>query len=137
MGNIKLPNTLQLSYKYTRPLRITNLYIPNRLVSTRKELIIEASNDAHVWKEYGTIESPDYRLNKKLPYPSLTINRLEHALWVAGYSEYEKEIWLSRFLHGILDGSDSICSLISKDNFPEPPEYIRAIRFKYEFDYNN
>lgn len=41
---------------------------------------------------------------------------------------------LSRFLHGILSGSEHVLSLLADyDTLEEQPQYIRASRYKYKF----
>lgn len=93
LGYVNPPEPLLVTYRAFYPIRIVNFYPLQNYPSPRLVLAIEASLDAHKWEEIGTSQSPDFRLDKQLPNPSLFINRLEYKLFDSASSTYEKEIW--------------------------------------------
>lgn len=40
---------------------------------------------------------------------------------------------ISRLLHRVLEDSPAVVSLFKKEPFPEVPEFIRAVRHRFEF----
>jgi len=63
------------------------------------------------------------------------MKKLEWALWMAAQSDYNHEIWISRLLHRLLEGSSDVERLFRKTALGQGqiPEYIRAVRYFYRF----
>ena len=58
---------------------------------------------------------------------------MEHRLWQAAYSEYQHELWISRLLHRLLEGSQSVSQLFKHHVKSDELEYMRAVRYVYWF----
>ncbi len=101
------------------------------MTTTRKEIIIEGSNDGQHWLEYSFKYKPD-RLNKPLSYTIPHQPRLDWQMWFAALAAPEKPFWLQRFLDQLQRGSPSVLALLAYNPFPEnPPKYLRSHLYQY------
>lgn len=133
-GTVTTPKPLLDVYKKIYPFKLVNLYGPfNRVQKERFELVLQGSLDAQTWTDYHFLYKPDNNIWRAPAYLSPHISRLEYQLWIAAQGEYQQEVWISRLLHRILEDSPAVVSLFKKEPFPEVPEYIRAVRYRFEF----
>lgn len=96
---------------------------------TDEEIVTESSQ----WKEYEFKGKPGelgYGPRQFAPYHL----RLDWLMWFAGFSSYQQHPWFVNMLAKFLQGDQNVLGLIRKNPFPnEPPTYIRAQLYTYEF----
>ena len=143
-----LPKPLKGIVNAVRPFHISNTYgLFAIMTTTRPEIIIEGSNDAKNWIEYkfkykpGDLSQPPYfvapyqpRLDWQMWFAALHAQRaLENKVERGKYN-----LWFINFTARLLEGSPQVLKLLDKNPFPEdPPIYIRALLYEYEFtDFN-
>lgn len=112
------------------------------MTEERPEIIIEGSEDGRTWQEYNFKYKPD-RLDERPPHIAPHQPRLDWQMWFAaltaersmefGQPQYNQ--WFASFIEELLKGNDSVVNLLDgstpfKDN---PPEFIRARLYSYEF----
>lgn len=122
------------------PLNLVNTYGAfGSITRERYEIVVEgtrddpASEDAD-WRPYafkGKPTDPGRRPPQVAPYHL----RLDWQLWFAAMSPSPRRSpWFPRFLEKLLEGDDATLDLLADDPFPEgPPEYVRAVRYRYRF----
>jgi len=55
-------------------------------------------------------------------------------MWFAALGSYEQNRWFIRFCLRLLEGAPSVLKLLASNPFPEqPPRFIRAVVYDYEF----
>jgi len=60
--------------------------------------------------------------------------RLDWQMWFAALKPPNRVQWFPLFLRRILEGSEPVLNLLSRNPYPEkPPRYVRAITYEYEF----
>ena len=143
-----LPQPLKGIVNAARPFHISNTYGLFAIMTiTRPEIIIEGSNDEKNWIEYkfkykpGDLSQPPYfvapyqpRLDWQMWFAALHAQRaLENNVERGKYN-----LWFINFTARLLEGSPQVLKLLDKNPFPEdPPIYIRALLYEYEFtDFN-
>jgi lipase maturation factor 1 len=103
------------------------------MTTTRREIIVEGSDDGVEWKAYEFRDKPG-DLTRRPPFVAPHQPRLDWQMWFAAIGSYESEAWFERFCVKLLDGSPPVLALLAKNPFPDrPPKYIRAEFFRYEF----
>jgi hypothetical protein len=61
--------------------------------------------------------------------------RLDWQMWFAALQDYQAEPWIVHLAHKLLNGDRTVKRFFVTDPFPsEPPKYVRAILYRYEFD---
>ena len=116
------------------PLRIVNTYgLFAVMTTTRPEIIIEGSDDAVNWREYGFKFKPgDVMRAPRWNFPHQP--RLDWQMWFAALGTSSENPWLTRFLERILENSPDVIALMGTNPFPyKPPHYIRAVVYDYRF----
>ncbi len=103
------------------------------MTTKRYEIVIEASMDGKTWKEYGFWFKPSeltYRPRRVSPYQP----RLDWVIWFLPFGSFGNYRWFHKFLQRLLEGSADVLALLRHNPFPhEPPRYVRAQAYLYEF----
>ena len=116
------------------PLRIVNTYgLFAVMTTTRPEIIVEGSDDAVHWSEYGF----KYKPGNVVQAPRWNIPhqpRLDWQMWFAALGSASENPWLTRFLQRLLENAPDVIALIAVNPFPtKPPRYVRALVYDYRF----
>ncbi|WP_135366384.1 lipase maturation factor family protein [Halosimplex halophilum] len=122
------------------PLNLVNTYGAfGSITRTRYEIVVQGTDDAVVtddteWETYefpGKPTDPGRLPPQWAPYHL----RLDWQLWFAAMAPSPaRHPWFVHFLAKLLAGDDGARSLLRTDPFPdEPPEHVRALRYRYEF----
>ncbi|GAA1153484.1 hypothetical protein F4556_001424 [Kitasatospora gansuensis] len=107
----------------------------NRL---RLEVVVQGTADRRVtgrsvWQEYGFHGKPGdpHRMPRQFaPYHL----RLDWLMWFAGISPAYARPWFRPFVHRLLAGDRDTLRLLRHNPFPDaPPEYVRALLYRYRF----
>jgi len=116
------------------PFGIVNTYgLFAVMTTTRPEIIIEGSNDAENWIQYGFPFKP-LNLNEAPRWVAPYQPRLDWQMWFAALSEGRVPPWFENFMVRLLQGSPDVLHLLTKNPFPSaPPKYVRARLFDYSF----
>lgn len=93
----------------------------------------EKIDDQTEWKEYSFVGLPsDLKESPRqiAPYQP----RLDWQLWFAAMSDANHYPWTLNLTWKLLNNDPEVLGLFSKNPFPDqPPRYIRAILYKYQF----
>jgi hypothetical protein len=133
-GLFQMPGPLAAIDLYAETFHIVNRYGLFAVMTTsRKEIVIEGSDDAQDWKPYEFPYKPG-DLNRPLPWVAPYQPRLDWQMWFAALSDYQENRWFPQLMLGLLEGSPEVLRLIAVNPFPrKPPQFIRAIIYDYHF----
>ena len=138
IGYRNLPSSVLTCYRWVSPFRSINGYGLFRVMTTsRPEIIIEASNDSRQWKQYRFKYKPgDLKCRPRFNIPHQP--RLDWQMWFAALGNYRNNPWILHFMQRLLEGAPPVLDLLEHNPFPdEPPRYIRAVLYQYNFtDWN-
>ena len=101
------------------------------------EIIIEGANDDRQWKQYHFKYKPgDLKCRPRFNIPHQP--RLDWQMWFAALGNYRNNPWILHFMQRLLEGAPPVLDLLERNPFPdEPPRYIRAVLYQYNFtDWN-
>ncbi|MFB6181888.1 MAG: lipase maturation factor family protein [Candidatus Magasanikbacteria bacterium] len=128
------PQFVQEATRVTRSYRITNSYgLFANMTNPRYEIIIQGSKDGKNWKTYEFRYKPG-KLSEAPVWVQPHQPRVDWQMWFAALSNAQRQRWFQSFVVKLLQGSKPVANLLEKNPFPiNPPKYIRAIRYKYEF----
>ncbi len=131
---IPWPTPLLGMYVWLSPLRTFNSYgLFAAMPTSRREIIIEGSNDGVTWLEYEFKCKPG-DVKQRPKFVVLQQPRLDWQMWVAGLGSYQNNPWLVSFCARLLDGSPGVLGLLERDPFPnKPPRHVRAVVYEYHF----
>jgi lipase maturation factor len=116
------------------PLRLVNTYgLFAVMTTTRPEIIVEGSDDAVHWSEYGFKYKPgDVMRAPRWNVPHQP--RLDWQMWFAALGPVSESPWFTRFLERLLENSPDVTALMGANPFPDkPPRYVRALVYDYRF----
>ena len=121
------------------PLNLVNTYGAfGSITRDRYQLVIEgtdAENPAEDdWTAYDCKGQPvrtDERPSQWAPYHL----RLDWQLWFAAMRPRpgRRQRWLLELLEALLEGDEGARSLMGSDPFPDGPEWVRVLRYRYRF----
>jgi uncharacterized protein YjeT (DUF2065 family) len=116
------------------PFRSINDYgLFAEMTPTRPEIIMEGSDDGHVWKAYEFKYKPQ-ALNQRPRQAAPLQPRLDWQMWFAALSDYRHAPWFLQFSVRLLEGSPPVLKLLKTNPFPDhPPHYLRASVYEYHF----
>ncbi len=101
------------------------------MTTSRPEIVIEGSDDAVEWREYGFRYKPG-DLDRPPRWSAPHQPRLDWQMWFAALGPAPP--WFFYFLLRLLEGSPDVRALLECDPFPEhPPKYVRALLYDYHF----
>lgn len=104
----------------------------------RYEVILEGTEDDVItdstkWKEYEFIGKPG-PLDRSPPQIAPYHLRLDWLMWFAAFSEAAQDSWFIHFVQKLLEGDKQVLLLLKTNPFKDnPPKYIRAQRYIYQF----
>lgn len=121
------------------PLHIVNTYGAFGSVGReRHEIVFEGTSEEvlterTIWREYDFPAKPgDPRRTPPIIAPYQP--RLDWAIWFAAMASHEHYPWTVHLVWKLLHNDPGALSLLATNPFPkEPPRYIRARYYKYEF----
>jgi lipase maturation factor 1 len=116
------------------PLRIVNTYgLFAVMTTTLPEIIVEGSDDAVNWREYGFKYKPgDVMRRPRWNFPHQP--RLDWQMWFAALGTAQDNPWFSMFLQRLLENSPDVTALLGNNPFPgKPPVYVRALLYDYRY----
>lgn len=133
-GAQAVPTAALAAIDWLEPIHIVNSYGLFAVMTTsRIEIVIQGSNDAVHWQDYGFKYKPGdprRRPGWVAPYQP----RLDWQMWFAALSNYRSNPWFVNLMVRLLEGSPEALSLMGRNPFPTaPPRYIRAIAYAYTF----
>jgi hypothetical protein len=128
------PSPMLATYRWLEPLRTFNHYGLFAIMTTsRREIVIEGSNDAVTWTAYEFKYKPgDVKRRPQFVEPHQP--RLDWQMWFAALGDLRQNPWLINCCLRLLEGSPPVQALFKRDPFPKaPPRYIRAVAYDYRF----
>jgi lipase maturation factor 1 len=128
------PRPLGLVYGDIEPFRIANGYGLFRVMTKeRPEIQVEGSADGIDWVPYEFKWKPG-EVNRAPRWNAPHQPRLDWQMWFAALGNPREEVWFQRFMLRLLQNELSVTHLLAHNPFPDqPPRFVRAILFKYEF----
>lgn len=125
---------LKILLRTTSSFSLVNNYGPFAVMTTtRKEIIVQGSNDAQHWRDYQFKYKPG-KLEGELGWNIPHQPRLDWQMWFAALGPPRKGSWFDSFLNKLLQGSPPVLSLLNENPFPDqPPVYIRALLYRYSY----
>ncbi len=126
------PDWLQVMLRDARPFYLASTYGAfSNMTRARPEIILEGSNDGITWQEYGLHYKPG-ELDRAPGWAAPYQPRVDWQLWFAALGAPSP--WLPVLWQGMLQGKSEMLSVFRHNPFPEqPPKYLRAVRYAYEF----
>jgi hypothetical protein len=101
------------------------------MTTDRPEIVIEGSDDAVEWREYGFRYKPG-DLQRAPRWAAPHQPRVDWQMWFAALGPAPP--WFVRLLERLLEGSNDVLALLENNPFPQrPPRYIRALLYDYHF----
>ena len=135
--NMLSPN--QIMNTSFNPLHLVNTYGAFGTVGReRHEIVFEGTDDTVItggtrWREYEFKCKPGDPMRRPCtisPYH----HRLDWQIWFAAMSVPDEYPWTAHFVWKLLHNDAGTLGLLASNPFPEqPPRYIRAELFRYEF----
>ncbi|HTL67908.1 MAG TPA: lipase maturation factor family protein [Lacunisphaera sp.] len=103
------------------------------MTTSRPEIVIEGSADGREWKAYEfkwKPGDPSRRPGFIAPYQP----RLDWQMWFAALAYPQFEPWMDPFLRRLAANEPAVTRLLRTNPFAgEPPRYLRAILYDYQF----
>lgn len=101
------------------------------MTTERPEIVLEGSNDAVEWHEYGFRYKPG-DLDRPPRWAQPHMPRLDWQMWFAALGPAPP--WFFHFLLRVLEGSPDVLALFEHDPFGgKAPKYVRALLYDYHF----
>lgn len=131
----KPPAPMQALEAATGPFRSINSYgLFAVMTEKRYEIVLEGSTDGERWRAFKFKWKPG-DLSGKLSFVAPYQPRLDWQMWFAALSDYRQNPWLARLMVGLIQGNEPVLALMGESPFGnEPPRYIRAIIYRYQFN---
>ena len=121
------------------PLHLVNTYGAfGSVTRERYQLVIEGTDAEDPaeddWREYEFAGQP-VRTDERPPQWAPYHLRLDWQLWFAAMRPRPgpRQRWLLALLEALLEGDADALGLLRSSPFPEPPERIRVLRYRYRF----
>jgi hypothetical protein len=132
--SLPLPPPILPALEFVAPLRIANPYgLFAVMTTTRREIIVEGSNDGQTWLPYEFKYKPgDVRQAPRWVQPHQP--RLDWQMWFAALGPSDQSPWFSNLMLSLLNGSTPVLQLLANNPFPAaPPRFVRALIYQYHF----
>jgi hypothetical protein len=104
----------------------------------RYEIIVEGTEEAVLtsstkWRAYEFRGKPGDPTRLPLQIAPYHL-RLDWLMWFAAMSSYRRHPWFVHFVGKLLEGDRAALGLLRNNPFPsQPPRYVRALLYEYEF----
>lgn len=130
----QLPPPLLVLDKILAPLHISGQYgLFAVMTTTRREIIIEGSDDGKTWQAYEFPFKPG-DLFRAPPIVAPHQPRLDWQMWFAALGNAGHSPWLQPLMARLLQGQPAMLRLFARNPFPDhPPKYVRAHSYVYSF----
>ena len=130
----RMPGWLAKLYEPLEAFRIVNGYGLFRVMTKdRCEIVIEGSADGVEWAPYEFKWKPG-DVKRAPGWCAPHQPRLDWQMWFAALDAPEQNPWLVGLIVRLLEGSRDVTGLLAHDPFPDkPPQYIRAMFYRYRF----
>jgi lipase maturation factor 1 len=123
----------QLLYRVSSFRTVNSYGLFAVMTTSRKEIVVEGSDDGVVWKPYELRYKPG-DLYRRPRFVAPHQPRLDWQMWFAALGSAPQNPWFTRFVGRLLEGSPEVLDLIAANPFPEkPPRWIRGELFDYHF----
>jgi predicted DCC family thiol-disulfide oxidoreductase YuxK len=135
---VAVPGFARQLVEWQAPFQIVNSYGLFAVMTTsREEIVVEGSNDGQNWQAYEFKYKPGDPAHG-LPWVAPHQPRLDWQMWFAALGNYQENPWFSNFMIRLMQGSPEVTALLKTNPFPnEPPLYVRAVAYDYQFtDFN-
>ena len=132
--SLRIPRPAADALSWIAPFGIVNTYGLFAVMTTsRPEIVVEGSNDAQTWLEYGFKYKPgDLKRAPRWVQPHQP--RLDWQMWFAALGSYRGQPWFVNFMVRLLEGRPEVLALLATNPFPSsPPQYVRAQLYEYKF----
>ncbi len=132
--DVDWPKPLLMLYARIEPFRILNGYGLFRVMTKeRPEIQVEGSADGIDWVSYEFKWKPG-DVNRVPRWCAPHQPRLDWQMWFAALGGRRQEPWFENFVARLLQNEPAVTRLLARNPFPDkPPNYVRAILFKYQF----
>ena len=132
------PGWLANFYEQLEAFRIVNGYGLFRVMTKdRREIVIEGSTDGIDWAPYEFKWKPG-DVKRAPGWCAPHQPRLDWQMWFAALETPQQNPWLIGLIVRLLEGSRDVTGLLARDPFPDkPPQYIRAMFYRYRFTNND
>jgi predicted DCC family thiol-disulfide oxidoreductase YuxK len=131
------PGWLANFYGQLEAFRIVNGYGLFRVMTKdRDEIVIEGSTDGIEWAPYEFKWKPG-DVKRAPGWCAPHQPRLDWQMWFAALESPQQNPWLVGLIVRLLEGSRDVTGLLAHNPFPDkPPNYIRAMFYRYRFTDN-
>jgi len=128
------PGWLANFYEQLEAFRLVNGYGLFRVMTKdRCEIVIEGSTDGIDWAPYEFKWKPG-DVQRAPGWCAPHQPRLDWQMWFAALESPRQNPWLVGLIARLLEGSRDVTGLLAHNPFPDkPPQYIRAIFYRYRF----
>jgi hypothetical protein len=132
------PGWLANFYEQLEAFRIVNGYGLFRVMTKdRDEIVIEGSADGIEWLPYEFKWKPG-DVKRAPGWCAPHQPRLDWQMWFAALESPQQNPWLIGLIARLLEGSRDVTGLLARNPFPDkPPNYIRALFYRYRFTTND
>lgn len=120
--------------RVVQSLHISNSYgLFANMTKSRPEIVIEGSLDGREWKEYEFKYKPG-NLYRRPPIVAPHQPRLDWQMWFAALGSFQRDYWVQNLFVRMFENSPDVMDLFDWNPFEEePPKYLRARLYEYEF----
>lgn len=131
-GWIAPPDWLKVILRDAQPFYLASTYGAfSHMTRARPEIVLEGSEDGIFWEEYGLHYKPG-ELDRAPGWAAPYQPRVDWQLWFSALGAPSP--WLPVLWQGMLQGQPETLAIIRHNPFPDqPPKYVRAVRYAYEF----
>jgi predicted DCC family thiol-disulfide oxidoreductase YuxK len=132
------PGWLATFYEQLEAFRIVNGYGLFRVMTKdRSEIVIEGSTNGVDWAPYEFKWKPG-DVKRAPGWCAPHQPRLDWQMWFAALESPQQNPWLIGLIVRLLEGSPDVTGLLARNPFPDkPPQYIRAMFYRYRFTNND
>lgn len=103
------------------------------MTTSRKEIIVEASQDGTNWMPYEFIFKPG-DVHRAPPWVAPYQPRLDWQMWFAALGTRRDSPWFAHFVFRLLQNSPDVRALLLSEPFNgKPPKFVRASLYDYQF----
>jgi hypothetical protein len=134
MSQPELDIKIERATRWIAPLEIVNRYgLFAVMTTTRREVILEGSQDGQQWREYQFRFKPgDVRRGLRFIAPYQP--RLDWQMWFAALGSYQENSWAGALFYRLLTSEPTVIKLLEPSPFASPPpRYLRALLYDYAF----
>lgn len=133
-AGIMVPDPIRSLAFTLSPFHLVNSYGLFAVMTTsRKEIIVEGSDDGHDWQAYEFPFKPG-DVKRAPPWVAPYQPRLDWQMWFAALGSSADSPWLTHFMLCLLKGSPEVRALLASVPFSgHTPRFVRATLYDYRF----